>query len=480
MHETGRIDLATTALFRIGALCVEPALRQVSTAATEPETLEPRVMLVLVALAQAEGGIISRDQLIEQCWDSRIVGDDSINRVISRLRKLATAHGDPLFSIETISKVGYRLIQLQGAPAVDATGSLPTEAVTPAFTTPPTLTPKVICPLHKRPLVLAGAAAALLIAIVTGVSLWPASAANDGVVEIAIATSADPGAPLGAAQTLQEEMASVFGPDRLRIVDASRDDVYRLTAKVASVAGEQVVFGKLLPPGKGPAIWSPRMTVRDPHAIKGIAEQLMRAARCAMNPEVTRAPVNRSPVAVSAWASYCEENNSVHPSHVVQDELLRKVVKAEPRFVLAQLTLAIQLGQAAPGRATPESEARRAEGRRAIEIAEGLKPDAPRIHIARWGMAAENDFAGQEAEIRRALLTPESNSGVYQVQAYFLDSTGRIEASLKAHQRHLAIQPGDPAGTTWVANLLAATGSYQEAREIYAQEVRTLTDPAYV
>ena len=121
MADTARIDLATATPFRIGALCVEPALRQVSTTATDAETLEPRVMLVLVALARAEGGIVSRDQLIEQCWDSRIVGDDSINRVISRLRKLAGVHGDALFSIETISKVGYRLVVPEpfGAAAAD-------------------------------------------------------------------------------------------------------------------------------------------------------------------------------------------------------------------------------------------------------------------------------------------------------------------------------------------------------------------------
>ena len=65
MNDTARIDLATTAPFRIGALCVEPALRQVSTAETYAETLEPRAMLVLVALARAGGGaggsIVSRE-----------------------------------------------------------------------------------------------------------------------------------------------------------------------------------------------------------------------------------------------------------------------------------------------------------------------------------------------------------------------------------------------------------------------------------
>uniref|UniRef100_UPI0025CC08B4 winged helix-turn-helix domain-containing protein n=1 Tax=Novosphingobium sp. TaxID=1874826 RepID=UPI0025CC08B4 len=125
-------DLATTAPFRIDALCIEPALRQVSTTSTEAETLEPRVMLVLVALARARGGIVSRDQLIEQCWDSRVVGDDSINRVISRLRKLAGAHDEALFSIETISKVGYRLVAAEqsasGHPGVHASAPDPAPA----------------------------------------------------------------------------------------------------------------------------------------------------------------------------------------------------------------------------------------------------------------------------------------------------------------------------------------------------------------
>ncbi len=285
MSDTARIDLATTAPFRIGALCVERALRQVSTSATDAETLEPRVMLVLVALARAGGGagggIVSRDQLIEQCWDSRVVGDDSINRVISCLRKLAGAHGDDtLFSIETISKVGYRLV-----------GSS-TERVETGATGLPAIVKRS---LYKRPLFIATTTALGLVAMVAGVSLWPTSAANDGVVQLAIATSAGPGAPPGAAQALHDEMASVFGLERLRIVDGTRGDVYRLTAKVTQIAGEQVVFGELRPPGNGPPIWSPRLAVRDVGTLTGVAGQLMWAASCDVDSDATRAPVNRSP-----------------------------------------------------------------------------------------------------------------------------------------------------------------------------------------
>lgn len=105
-----RIDLAHAAAFRIGDLRVDPALRQVSRDDGASEIVEPRVMQVLVALARADGAILSRDDLTLCCWDGRIVGDDAINRVLSRLRRLADGIGAGAFRIETITKVGYRLV----------------------------------------------------------------------------------------------------------------------------------------------------------------------------------------------------------------------------------------------------------------------------------------------------------------------------------------------------------------------------------
>lgn len=108
MTSLEQIDLARAAAFRLGPIGVEPALRQVTGASTE--TLEPRVMQVLVVLAMANGAVISRDDLVCQCWEGRIVGDDAIQRVIGRLRKIAEMHGDGVVRIETITKVGYRLV----------------------------------------------------------------------------------------------------------------------------------------------------------------------------------------------------------------------------------------------------------------------------------------------------------------------------------------------------------------------------------
>lgn len=73
-------------------------------------------MQMLVALAQAEGAVVTSDELIQRCWDGRIVGENAIHRVISRVRHVAATLGNGSFRIETIAKVGYRLIVEGEAP----------------------------------------------------------------------------------------------------------------------------------------------------------------------------------------------------------------------------------------------------------------------------------------------------------------------------------------------------------------------------
>jgi DNA-binding winged helix-turn-helix (wHTH) protein/tetratricopeptide (TPR) repeat protein len=151
----GRVILAHELPFHIGALAVHPSIRQIERGERH-ETLEPRVMQVLVALARAGGGIVTRDELIESCWDGRVVGDDSINRVLSRIRRVAADLGGGAFAIETIARVGYRLIPV--GTAEEAPHSPPAE--------------QSGGPRIDRRLLLGGAAA--LAAVAVGATLlWP-------------------------------------------------------------------------------------------------------------------------------------------------------------------------------------------------------------------------------------------------------------------------------------------------------------------
>lgn len=72
--------------------------------------LEPKVMAVLVCLADRRGELVTREQLEREVWGGTVVGYDALTSSIIKLRK---ALGDnprhPRF-IETVSKKGYRLI----------------------------------------------------------------------------------------------------------------------------------------------------------------------------------------------------------------------------------------------------------------------------------------------------------------------------------------------------------------------------------
>src|SRR5262245_21542931 len=101
------IDLAREAEFALGAVRVRPASREVIVGG-QTEIFEPRVLQVLVALAQRNGSVVSRDELSTRCWEGRAVGEDALNRCIGRIRRLAQASGE--FTVETIPRVGYRLV----------------------------------------------------------------------------------------------------------------------------------------------------------------------------------------------------------------------------------------------------------------------------------------------------------------------------------------------------------------------------------
>lgn len=151
------IVLARETPFALGPLTVRPATREVVRDDGAVEVLEPRVMQVLVALHRTGGDIVARDDLTHSCWEGRVVGEDAINRVISRLRRTADGIGGGAFRIETVTKVGYRLIQ-NGQPA----------------TTDP---PQVHVARSSRRAVVIGLGAGTAIAVGAGVALWPRSRA---------------------------------------------------------------------------------------------------------------------------------------------------------------------------------------------------------------------------------------------------------------------------------------------------------------
>jgi len=96
--------------FTLGEWLVQPQLNRLSRSDGDDVQLEPKMMDVLVRLAQSPGEVVSRNALIDAVWPEVFISESVLTRAIAGLRR---ALGDdarkPRF-IETIAKRGYRLI----------------------------------------------------------------------------------------------------------------------------------------------------------------------------------------------------------------------------------------------------------------------------------------------------------------------------------------------------------------------------------
>lgn len=120
--------------FRLHQWLIQPDLNRISGPAGTSQ-VEPRVMAVLLALAQRPGDVLTRTQLLDQVWADAVVGEEILTRAVSELRRIFGDNARRPEYIETIRNHGYRLIA-------------PVSKVAPA----PTAGPKATTPVHARSL----------------------------------------------------------------------------------------------------------------------------------------------------------------------------------------------------------------------------------------------------------------------------------------------------------------------------------------
>jgi adenylate cyclase len=94
--------------FQIAAWLVQPSLNAVSLRG-HTVRLEPKVMQVLVHLADHAGEVIEKDHLLRAVWPDVFVSDDVLTRAISSLRRVFCDDVKSSRIIQTIPKRGYRL-----------------------------------------------------------------------------------------------------------------------------------------------------------------------------------------------------------------------------------------------------------------------------------------------------------------------------------------------------------------------------------
>jgi TolB-like protein/DNA-binding winged helix-turn-helix (wHTH) protein/Tfp pilus assembly protein PilF len=119
---------------RIGKWIVHPALDCI-VRGTETQKLEPRMMRLLLCLADSAGAVVSVDRLLTEVWPDVVVGSASVYQAVSQLRKiLGDVDPNPTY-IATIPRKGYRLIA--SVQRATAAGHTPQAPVVPSSKVPP-------------------------------------------------------------------------------------------------------------------------------------------------------------------------------------------------------------------------------------------------------------------------------------------------------------------------------------------------------
>ena len=473
-----RFDLSQVADFDLGALRVSPAHRRV-TLAGRTWDLEPRVMRVLVVLAQARPQVVSRDRLAETCWDGRIVSDDAVNRCILALRNIARSQTPELFRIETVRGVGYSLIAPPDAPAAP-----PAEAPAPAASPAPRL---------SRPLAVLGLALLALAALGLAWAGWRGLHAGPSAmarVEIAPFRSLRAGDPEVArvAQAAPDALARVLRGADIPVVEAqpaaasaTRDADFRLRGAVDRDGDAMVISAQLLDRAGRGVLWSGRVE----RALSAPARFPDQAANrigdilhCALR---NRATSNRpmTDAVLSLMLQVCElrrPDPGTAPQFLAAAERLRA---AAPGLSGAQSMYAIAAAaKSALSPEAPDAPAFAAAARAAAARALALDPANGEAYFATgisYGFGRA--WAVREANFLRAEALSPGFNVVGDIHVGLLREVGRIREARELNRRTVADDPFGPDQLTTLIILTAMTEG-REAADPLVQRLRLVATPA--
>lgn len=95
--------------FRLGDWLVQPRLNRMKRGETEIH-LRPKLMDVLVFLAQHVGEVVSKEEILESVWAKRFMAESVLSGLMAELRGVLDDDArEPRF-LETVPKRGYRLV----------------------------------------------------------------------------------------------------------------------------------------------------------------------------------------------------------------------------------------------------------------------------------------------------------------------------------------------------------------------------------
>jgi TolB-like protein/DNA-binding winged helix-turn-helix (wHTH) protein/tetratricopeptide (TPR) repeat protein len=466
--EPASIDLAHEADFRLGNLDVHPSVREIVSAKGN-ELLEPRVMQVLVALARRRGRIVSRDDLIRDCWEGRIVGEDALNRCIGRIRRIAEAGGG--FALETVPRVGYRLLETAAVPPADQ----------PA--------PAKYHPFH--PYVLPTAVIVAIVLVGLGFAFVflrpvPAPTAPNAPTVAVLPFDA-----LGSQDDLRvfgdavaEQIIGVLSDNQVQSISRAASAGLRganRDAAATSLGAAFIVDGTVTHGDAGlhvtvhldhvathATLWTATFDQKGADATMlqtQVAAPIVDAIRSALRAHYADGrPIEDAPLAnyINGMANV-REGPAKGRAQKARD-LFQAVIAQAPDFSLGHSSLAISSALTANDRPDADDAASlRDVARTEAVLALTLDPHNGEAYIAIYALRPTRDWAGREEILRRGLAAQPDDGSVTNFLANVLDDEGRVREALTLIERAAMLDPLSPVKHAGLARALASAGRCTEA-----------------
>lgn len=436
------IDLEKEAPLRVGRATIDPVSRTAEYPAGN-ERLQPQTLKVLVALARRRNQVVTRHELVDRCWDGRIVGDDVINRCISLLRDFAERAGG--FAIETVPKTGYRLVE----------GEVAGKGVTNRWMT---------------------AAGAALLAIAAAAALWWLPARPSGTTVAVIAAD--------GSQVTQELSRSLL--TRLGSLQAAKSNSLRLVGpapaaskeadlviEVGGIRGNQATEANIvLLSGKDRSLlWSKDFS-EQPDKLADLEQQLAfttgRVLDCALegrSAEGAQLPLQTFRLYLNGCAILADAYR-VDPKRVIP--IFSQVVAQAPKFAAGWGKLV--LAEAQHVNVEIIFFDRRPDIPVAKHIAEARKldPDLPEAYVAEYLLLPISAFDERLRLLERASKRLPDDPDLLAIRAEFLLTVGRLNEAIIAARRAYELDRLTPG----MGNNLIQTLAYAGRTEMAAEELK--------
>ncbi len=491
------VDLAREADFALGASRVSPSSREVLRG-TDHEMLEPRVMQVLVALFQANGRVMSRDELIARCWDGHIVGEDAINRAIGRLRRLSEVDRGASFVIETVARVGYRLTAsrpLVAAGAGPAGGS-------------PAAKPK------NGPVKLMAAAAIAVAAVAAAALFWIYSRPAPVPVQPVVARIAvlpfdtlsgnDDARIFG--KTVAEQIITTLNDVQVQTV--SREDAVAISgtdrdAVAVKLGAEFILSGSVQSGGKGlhvivhldhalthATVWTKSYDQNGAAALEfqtqvaAVASDIARRALSARRDD----PGEMDDAALGIDLKMAaEEHTMTQETLLGVRDLARELIVRAPKYAMAYSTLAVVSGLLLNSARPDDAAVLRVDAKNAASQTLALDHKSGSAYLALALLVPNGKWAEQEATYRKGLSVAPNDATLQNYLARVLASVGRMQESLAWVTTSQMLDPQSPPKNASLGTAQVETGHVAEgistinrAAKIWPSDAQVWTSRFYI